>query len=1122
MISSSAGNYAYLIKKIDEFIRKYYLNKVVRGIIYMAAAFGIAYIIVTLAEYYGNFSPTIRTSLFYAFISGNLFIITNYIVLPLLAYLKLGKTISHEQASAIIGNHFNPIKDKLLNTLQLKKLADENLDQRLLIDASINQKIAELRPVPFTSAIHISDNKRYIKYALVPLALILLIFFTAPSIFSESTERLLNHNKQFVKKAPFEFVLLNKSLNTVQGEDYTLEVKLKGNEIPAELYLEDGVNTFKLEKESIIRFHYTFKNLQQSKNIRLKGGEFSSATYLLEVKRKPALLSFDVFLEYPAYLKKKNETISNSGDLTVPEGTRATWKFRTQNASRIDIKLNNKLVQIKPTDNDRFNFSYQILQNLNYTICPLNKEVSIADSASYQVRAIPDLKPAIEVNEHPDSVNNKMLYFIGHANDDYGFSKLTFNYSIRNKDSEKKLKAMSTKLISVEKNALQSTFFHAWNVNEAKAEPGDEIEYYFEIFDNDGVHGAKATRSAIKTFKIPSGDEIEKKLEENSESIKQKMEQAIRQASQVEKEAKRISQDLLNKKTLSYDEKKRVEALMQKQKELEELVKDIQKENKQNQFEHQENTKQREEILEKQKQIEDLFNNVLDDKTRQILKNIEKLLEQNNKNLTRDELSKMQMDNKSLQKELDRILELYKQLEFDQKLTETVDKLKELAKQQQDLSEQSLQKNAEPDKLKQEQESLKKDFKNIKDDLKELNKKNENLSEKNNFKNPEKEQEHIEQQQEESSKNLDNKNQKKASENQKKAASEMEQLSKKLESMQQENEEEENQVNMQNLREILDNLLTTSFDQEKVMQSLRSLKGNDPAYVLQTQKQKDIKDNLKMIEDSLYSLSKTVPQIQSVVNKEIQTINLNVTKAIESLADRRTADANRNQQYAMTSINNLALMLNEALEQLQRAQNNARPGSGKGKKKQNLSQLSKMQEQLNKNMQKAREQMKQAGQQQQGQQGQQRQGNKGQMSQQLAQMAKEQQMIRQAMREINRDLNKDGKGGLGNLDKLMKEMEQTEVDLVNKKIKQETINRQQEILSKLLEAEKAEREREQDTKRESKQGLDYAPNYSIKFQEYQRIKQKETELLKTVPNSLNLFYKIKVENYFKLLNLGNK
>ncbi len=1117
-MSNSADNYAYLIQKIDGFIRKYYLNRVVKGSIFMAASLFAAFILVTVAEYYGRFDPLVRTVLFYGFILGNLTILTTYIIIPLLSYFRLGKTISHEQASDIIGNHFHPVKDKLLNTLQLKKLADVSPQQRELIDASIDQKISELRPVPFTSAVHIEDNRKYIKYALVPMAAIVIVFFAAPSILSESTDRLLHHNKRFIKKAPFSFELINENLSAVQGDDYTLKVKITGNEIPAEIYLEDGANTF--------------KNLQKSKTIRLTGGEFSSEDYVLKVKERPTLLNFDVFLEYPAYLNKTNERLQNAGDLSVPEGTRINWKFSARSSDHLDLKLDKQRFRIQAADAGMFNFSYRALRNLTYNIRPVSRDVATSDSVSYQLRVIPDLLPVIDVTERPDSVNSKVLYFVGQVNDDHGFSKLNFNYRVLPAGGgSAALVKPQVKTVGFDKNALQSNFFHIWNVNDAKANPGDQIEYYFEIFDNDGVNGAKVSRSAIRTFKVASEREIEKKLEANSEQIKEKMEQAIRKSSQVEKEAKRLNQELLNKKSLTYEEKKQVEALLQKQKELEELVKDIQKENKQNLFEQNENKEQNEKILEKQKQIEDLFNNVLDEKTKEILKNIEKLLEKNNKSLTQEELSKMQLDNKSLQKELDRILELYKQLEFDQKLTESIDKLKELSKKQEDLSEKSLDKKSENEQLKQEQKALKEDFKDLKEDLKELEKKNEELDQKNEFNNPEKEEEKIDQEQQKSSENLEKKDEKKASQNQKEAAEQMEQLSKKLEAMQQENEEEENEVNTKSLREILDNLITSSFDQEKTMQMVRGINTSDPGYVLQTQKQRDIKDNLKMIEDSLYALSKKVPQIQSVVNKEIQAINFNVGKAIESLGERRTAEANRNQQFAMTSINNLALMLNEALDQMQQAQQNGKPGS-KGKKKQSLSQLSKMQEQLNKNMQKAREEMqKQAGQQKPGQQPGQQPGKQGQqpgqgqgqgMSEQLARMAREQQMIRQAMQEINRMENKDGKNGLGNLDQLMKEMEQTETDLVNKKIQQETLNRQQEILSKLLQADKAEREREQDDKRESKEGLTPAPDYKIILQEYQKIKQKETDLLKTVPPSLNSFYKIKVGDYFKYLNSGYK
>jgi hypothetical protein len=1108
-MKGSEENYVYLINKIDGFIRKYYLNKVVKGSIFLVSSLFVAYIIVTMAEYFGHFDPIVRSILFYSFIAGNLFVIAAYILIPLLSYFRLGKTLSHEQASAIIGQHFAPVKDKLLNTLQLKKLSDLNPEQRSLIDASINQKIADLRPVPFTSAIHIKENRKYLKYAVAPMAVIVFIFFASPSILSESTKRLINHNKRFIKKAPFIFEILNKNLSAVQGSDYTLIVKLSGQEIPSELYLEDGINTFKLNRENTIRFNYTFKNLQKSKKIRIRGGEFSSSDYLLEVKAKPSIINFEVFIEYPAYLNKRNDVFENSGDITVPEGSKINWKFNAQNSEQLDIKIDTKKFLLGQANDNVFNFTHIAIKNIIYSVKPINRGVESSQAVSYQLRVIPDLAPAIEVNERQDSVNNKQLYFVGQINDDHGFSKLTFNYRLLSPDPENKVKP-GIKSIVFDKNALQSNFIHAWNATEAGAGPGEQVEYYFEVFDNNVVNGPKASRSAIKTLKLLSEKDIEEQVEKNTEQIKEKMEQAIKKSIQVDKEAKKLNQDLLNKTKLSYEEKKQVENLLKKQNELEELVRDIQKENKQNQFEQNE---QNEQILEKQKQIENLFNNVLDEKTREILKNIEKLLDKNNNNQTREELSKMQMDNKSLQKELDRILELYKQLEFDQKLSETIEKLGELAKEQEALSEKSLEKNTDIQKLKNEQNVLKEEFNELKSELNKLEQKNEDLEQKNNFENPEKEQQQIDQQQKESSDNLEKKDQKKAAQNQKQAASKMNELSKKLEKMQEEGEEKESEVNAKELREVLENLLSSSFDQEKTMQEVRSISTSDPGYVLQTQKQKDIQINLKMIEDSLYSLSKKVPQIQSVVNKEIQTINLNVSKAIESLGERRTAEANRNQQFAMTSINNLALMLNEALEQLQQSQQNSKPG-GKGKKKQSLSQLSKMQETLNKNMQKARDEMQKQGQQAPGQQG----NRSGTMSEKLAKMAREQQMIRQAMQEINRLENKDGKSGLGNIDKLVKEMEQTETDLVNKRIKQETLTRQQEILSKLLEADKAEREREEDQKRESREGTNQTPINSIILQEYIKIKQKETDLLKTVPPSLNSFYKIKVGDYFKFLN----
>jgi uncharacterized protein with von Willebrand factor type A (vWA) domain len=136
------------------------------------------------------------------------------------------------------------------------------------------------------------------------------------------------------------------------------------------------------------------------------------------------------------------------------------------------------------------------------------------------------------------------------------------------------------------------------------------------------------------------------------------------------------------------------------------------------------------------------------------------------------------------------------------------------------------------------------------------------------------------------------------------------------------------------------------------------------------------------------------------------------------------------------------------------------------------------------------------------------------MSKQLAQLAAQQAAIRKEMQRAAQELNKDGKGSGNGLQKLAEEMEKTEKDIVNRNITQETINRQQDIMVRLLEAEKAERERELDQKRESQEGRDMPHTDPARFFDQQRSKERESELLRTVPPGLKPYYKQKVNEYF--------
>ncbi|MDF2438764.1 MAG: hypothetical protein K0Q95_3140 [Bacteroidota bacterium] len=1130
------ANYQNLISKLDEFIRKYYKNQLVRGFIYTIGLVLIFFITVTALEYYAHFSTLVRTILFYLFIASSLFILVKYMVIPLSRLYKFGKIISYEEASAIIGTHFNNVQDKLLNVLQLQKQSSEyNLTgpHLELLQASIDQKTLELRPIPFTSAVNISENKKHLKYALIPLLLVLLILFAAPGIIKEGTTRLVQHDEYFEAQAPFQFVILNNDLKTVAQEDYELKVKLTGQEIPENIYVEIDGNEFKLDKENIVNFKYLFKNVQRTVNFQLSADGFKSREYELVALPNPILLNFDIALAYPKYLNKKDEVLKNTGDLIVPAGTKVSWNFNTENTKQLRLNFNDTAFNVEQNSENAFNYSTRLYRDKTYSVTTSNQFLKSRDSVTYTINVIPDAYPQIDVEEQKDSVSTQKLHFRGQVKDDHGLSKLTFNYRfIINNDSAisdaHKKNTTNTKALLVNTNSAQDIFFHNWDLGSLGVNAGDEIEYYFEIFDNDGVTGSKSTRSQRMIFKAPTLDELAANTEKNNSKIKDDLKESITQAKDVQKALADLQRKVAEKKELSWEEKKKMQDLLEKQKQLQKKVENIKNENAQNNEQQNEYKNPDEEMLEKQRQLEELFDKVMTPEMKEKYEELQKLLEKMDKDKVQEALEKMKLDNKDLLKELDRNLEIFKQMEFEQKLQQNIEKLNDLSKKQEDLAKQSEDKKADAKDQKEKQDDLNKKFEELKQDMKELEKKNSELQDPKKLENTDQKQEEIKKEMEKSSEELKQDQKKSAAKSQKSAAQKMQEMSQQMQEMQEKEQKEQEGEDINKLRDLLENIVQLSFGQEGLMNELSKAKTNDPQYYKLNQKQKKLQDDSKMVEDSLLALAKRVPQIKVAVLHETSAINMNMEKAVDEIKESQTPsfdgknhkqEAMSRQQFAMTSINNLALMLNEALTQMQAEakKKSGKPGSGSCSKpggtgsKPSAANMRQMQEALNKQIQKLKEGMEKNGNKPGNKQG----GSQGMggMSQELAKLAAQQEAIRKELSKMSDQLNKDGKGG-GNLGKLAEKMEETETDLVNKMLSNETMKRQQEILTRLLESEKAEKEREMDEKRQSNEAKNEIYSNPNEFLEYNRLKQKETELLKTVPPSLNPFYKTKVNQYF--------
>lgn len=1100
-------NYSLLIEKLDAFIRKFYINQLLRGSLYTVGAVLGLFILLNVLEYYFYFSTTVRTAMFWTFVAASGAAVYNWVALPLMHYFHLGKVISHEQAAQIIGSHFTNVKDKLLNILQLRQQAS-NAIYADLITASINQKSDEIKLVPFKAAIDLGKNRKHLRWALPPLMLFLFLLLGAPNIIREGTMRLWNSSKKFEKPAPFKFLLNADTLRVVQFSDYDLRVKVDGAALPSEVFIDFGKVQYRLNKDAANEFSYRFTNVQQDTEFKLYAGGVESTDYVLAVVKKPSILAFTTKLIFPEYIGRPSEELSNVGDLVVPQGTQIGWVFNVQNTDDLGMKFGSDAgTPAKRFDDELFQFSRRALRDESYKVFISNKLLPKADSVAYTVTVIPDLSPQIGVDEFKDSTNRKMLFFAGDASDDYGLLNLTFNYQIK----KAKGGQLPMNTVKIEKQAgKQAQYDYTWDLRNIDLQPGDEVSYYFEVFDNDAVNGSKSARTNVMQYKLPTVDELQKQTEQSSEQLKKDLEKNLQESMRIQAEMKKLRDKVLQQKELDWQSKKQLEKLMDRQKQLQEQMqktKEAFEEQKKLENEFQQKS---EEMKQKEEELEKRMEEAMSEEMKQLMEDIQKLLQEMNKEEALEQMEKMQMNSEELTKDLERLQELYKKLEVEHQLEQNIEKLEEMAKEQEKLGEESDKGEKSEEELKKEQEQLNKEMEELAKKQEELEKKNEELKKPENIEESKEEMKDIQQDMKESKQDLDKKDKKGASKKQKKAANKMKDLANKMKQNKESGDMKQMEEDVAMLRQLLENLVGLSFNQEQTMKDVQGATVNTPRYVELAQQQYKIKDDFKLVEDSLQALASRNFQIEGIITEKVTEIKAAIKNSLEELEERHVPQANEHQQRSMKSLNDLALMLSDVMNSMQQQMAQSMPGNqscqkpggqGQGKGgKEPKDKMSKGQQSLNETLDGLKKRLEQGG--------------KEGMSKELAKAAAQQAALRNALRELQKQKQEQGKGSKA-LDEIMEQMDKVETDLVNKRLTNETMKRWEDIKTRLLEEERAEREREQDEQREAESAKQQPTKLPPALEEYLKKRRAEVDLYRTVSPALKPYYKGLVEEYLK-------
>jgi hypothetical protein len=1090
-----------LIEKIEGFTRKYYLNRLIQGVLVGAVLWIVFYLLINGLEYFSWFPPKGRFVLFLFLLAGSGFVLVYHFLIPLFNLIRFRKKMSVEQASVLIGKFFPEIKDKLLNTIQLSNQAASDADNALLA-ATIEQRSARLSPIRFSDAVDLRGNLKYLGIFFGSLLLLIALMVFLPSFAVQPTQRIVNYEQHFEKPLPYQVEIEQDDIETTQGKEVKFNIHVTGERIPDAFYVKSELGQQLMTKGSVNEFSYTFKNLYNDLTFNVIGGEYSSRPIHITVHPNPTLLSYRCEVRYPSYIHRSNETLEGKTRLIVPQGTNLTFSFITRDTEKVSV-TRDSLTTALTAKNDIFDYQFVAGHSTKFEVQVENTWNNSLEPLPFSIDVLPDAYPDIRVESFDEQLSTD-VYFSGLVTDDYGFSKLTFNCKVKEPIEKNIVKAVPLDL-----KQTRTSFFYQFNMDSLGIMSGQNMEVYFEVWDNDGFHGPKSKRSETFTYYKPSESALDSIADQQSEDIMERLQEKSQEADKLQDEIEKMLQDLIQKKDLDWSDKEKMKDLLEKQQQIQDEWNKLQEEQEKLSDFMKEHDLGNEDLIKKQEQINKLFDEVIPEELKKMMEQIDKLLEE----MPREQMQKMMQDikknNQSMQELLDRNLALLEQLKMEKDLNDLANKLDKLGEELQKQEAENQNKAGEEGDQKSAEEA-KEEFDKMMDELDQLLEKNQELQQPFDMQKDEEMQESIDQDLQDAMQNEQNGQQPQSQQKKQNAGQKMQQMANQMMMQMQMGGMEQMAEDAHLLRILLENVVHASHEQEDLMTEIGSMRSDDPSLVEKIIHQKEVADNFDMVRDSLRNMAMRQPMIQNFVFDELHTIENQTENAMKYLNDLKLSQAVRHQQTAMMSMNNLALMLAESLENMENSMeamgmpmscSMPKPGQGQ----QSMQKMQQLQQQLSEQLKQMQQQMDQM---QQGQQ------TPNSMSEEFARMAAEQEMLRQGMQQMLNEMKENGQIGDDGLNEIIKDMEKLEEELVNKKINRQMIERSQRIESRMLESQKAQEKREQEEKRKSNEYKGTRFDRQIDELLYKETLKKNQEFLKTNPIEYAPYYKDKINDYY--------
>lgn len=1120
------------IDKLNEKILTYLNRKLIlqgmSGIVNSIISLLIVWISTFAADSILHFSVPVRWFVLTVNLAISFFLIYQFLLKDLISGIRLRRSENLTPVTREIGRQFPDINDTLTNIYQLAGTQNGH-DSAALRQMAVENFLNKIKDLNFILVLKIKE------YLFAPVVIVLILAGSLmlvgliPRAMGISAQRILNPAGTYELLPGFSFAVNPGDTTLLSGAKFVVSAEYSGPVaenlvIKYRTYDDDYYNSVVMKQEDD-RYLAEISNVRSDVVYQLQAVPVSNAAwrekllsdqYRVTVKEPPVITELQVRIKPPAYTGLPEQVADqNQGNIIAYQGSEVrVTAISSKKLESGKIKFPGQADVGMTVRENRVTGAFTVRESGSYHISLTDPEnIANQDPIVYQISAIKDRYPTIELIEPgadleipPDAAIN----LVSEANDDFGFTQLKLNYQIAGDMAS--LGDTTWKQLDIPVDDLRVKYFQRtwlWNFQLFNIGFGDALNYYVSVADNDGYNGPKWARSKNYQIRFPTLDQIFSEFDKTQDENVDKTKEIAEDSQELKKKLEEISREMKRETEVDWERKKQIEAAIDKQEKIQKKLNEIEKELEEALQKMEQSQLLSPEILAKYQQLQQLFQELMTPELAKSLEELRKSLEELNKQNVEKSLNQFKFNQEQFVQNVERTLELFKKIRMEQELDRMVQISKAMMEKQQEISRDLTREEKNRTEIEHDagsQQDLLDQINNSLDDLKSepelkkypdteqmLNQSRDQIDRRNMAGQIKDLQSKI---------NQGEKNQ--AGEMSQELAAEMTQLHHSLTQAQQNMKQLARSNIMQKMERTTNNLLKLSQNEEQLWRDTQSASGVSDRMREIAAEQQNVAENASRVFQDIVELSHETFALPQELNQALGKANYNMRKSISDLEQRNQASAGKAQIEAMSGLNEAITAMQAAGEQMKSSDS----PFGLESFLQQMQKLAQGQGQIN---QESLNFM-------QGEQGQPGgSGNSGR----LKQMASEQRAIQEAFDQL-REEHGNSKA-LGRMDQISQDMQEVVKEMEALKIDRKTIERQQRILTRMLDAQRSVREREYSRERKAETGKNYAVRSPGDDQqtEDQRAKKLQVDLMHALQEGYLPDYEKLIEAYFKLLNQQN-